>query len=155
MRRSISSALVVCCACGGGGSAAPGVADAGFGSSRESIVAFVQHRGYSGWSASGVRRSAGAHGGDIRVWFSDALLASSRSGAATHPVGSAAVKELLDGSGSVRGHAVMVKDARDGWVYLEAFAPDYPNPSFFAGRRNFCADCHAQGKDFIRSAPPE
>ena len=119
-----------------------------------SLVDLVQTRGYAGWERSGPRMSAGAHGGTIRVHFNPVLAASIRAGASSHPAGSSAVKELLRADGSVAGHAVMFRDATDGWIWLEGFGPDYRGASYFRGESNFCASCHSQGTAFIRSPLP-
>lgn len=81
--------------------------------------------GYSNWAAeSGNHGSTGPHG-EVRTFFNEDLVASFDAGNTTHPMGSASVKELYDGSGGAIGWAVMVKtedgeDASSWYWYLDS-----------------------------------
>lgn len=118
----------------------------------EALRAWLQAGTYLDWQAeSAPHTGAGPHFGVVRAFVNDALFASLGAGAAQHPAGAAAVKELYGrNSPTPLGWAVMVKvqddsDLGNGWYWLETFG------SFTGGGvgNPGCTGCHAAGKDFV------
>lgn len=118
----------------------------------EPLRAWLQAGSYLSWRAeSAPHPGAGPHFGVVRTFVNDRLFGSLDAGAAQHPAGAAAVKELYGrNSPTVLGWAVMVKlqdesDLGDGWYWLETFG------SFTGGGvgNPGCTGCHAAGKDFV------
>lgn len=107
---------------------------------------------------SGAHPSAGPHGGRVRTFVNRQLAGSLSECQASHPVGSAAVKELFD-DGGVRGWAVMVKTrpgpGADAWYWYEVFstAPD-ADAAVSAQASGTCTGCHDGGLDAVRSRWP-
>lgn len=119
------------------------------------ITAFVKAGSYKSWKAEpAIHASTGPHGGNVRTYVNDTLYASLKAGATSHPKGSMVVKELYgSGTTTITGHAVDIKDDTSGvWVFYEGFAPGYSSPYYFQGTSNFCASCHAPGKDYVLTA---
>jgi len=105
---------------------------------------------YRGWAAeSAPHPSTGPHGGFVRTYLNDVLVASLSAADAAHPAGAVAVKELYfsNPSGPVREWAVMVKlqadsDAGRGWYWYEGVG--------LAGvGLSICTGCHSDGRDFV------
>lgn len=125
------------------------------------LFPWLQDRNYSSWTReSSAHASSGPHGDPVRVYVNPTLEQSLQDGDATHPVGSAAVKELYGGSSATDlfGWAAMVKVApgsgADTWYFYEIFSTTDPS-SPVEGRGNpGCAGCHALGRDHFRSAYP-
>ncbi len=115
-----------------------------------------QYRGFVRESAA--HPSAGPHPVNVIAYLNDALHRSLEAGSPRHPVGAAAVKELLSTAGALQGWAVMVKirdDRQDGnawyWYEVTSRAPAQENNPDFAGvGLGLCAGCHSSGRDFIR-----
>ncbi|MCA9648977.1 MAG: hypothetical protein H6712_32285 [Myxococcales bacterium] len=110
---------------------------------------------YSSWAAeSGNHASTGPHG-EVRTFFNDEMVASFDAGNTVHPVGSAAVKELYNGSGAEIGWAVMVKVAEgegaNSWYwYLES------SDTVTADGEGIptCENCHVSGTDRVLTPYP-
>jgi len=127
--------------------------------SNSDLQAWLTIGGYAGFLAeSGPHVSAGPHGGRVRTFVNRQLASSLTTCAASHPVGAAAVKELLDAAG-VRGWAVMIKTeasaGADAWYWYEAFstAPD-ATPAASGQANGTCTGCHDGGLDAIRTPWP-
>lgn len=105
-----------------------------------------------------VHPSSGPHGGNVRVWYSPTLVEDLAAKRRRFRKGAAMVKELhFDGVDSIQGWAVMVKvrasrgDPKRAWWYYETF--DRSPGNDFAGRGlPLCANCHADGVDFLQSS---
>jgi len=110
------------------------------------MTAWLADDGYAGWAAeSAPHASTGPHG-RVLTHFNDSLVASFDAADATHPVGSAAVKELLADDDTVTGFAVMVKttdgsDAASWYWYLQMDGSVAAEGDGLAG----CDDCHSDG----------
>ena len=120
------------------------------------LLPYLQEGGYLGLLAeSAVHDSAGPHFGDVRTYVGDCLADSLEAGAAQHPVGAAAVKELYGSGGTVQGWAVMVKaedvGGGDGWYWYEWY-----QGNVYGGTVDdaTCVGCHAAGIDGVRSPWP-
>jgi hypothetical protein len=107
---------------------------------------------YKGWTAeSAPHPSAGPHGGTVRTYLNDLVLQSLAAGNASHPSGSALVKELYFGGSTVQLWAVEVKvqddsDGGRGWYWWEGGISGLGNPT--------CTGCHAAGRDYVRTPFP-
>jgi hypothetical protein len=94
-----------------------------------------------------------------RVYVSPALADSLRNGAMVHPVGAAAVRELVDeGSDVPTGWALNHKldpgEGPDTWSFYEVFSTDADaEPLVFERAAPGCVGCHADGVDFVRIVP--
>lgn len=159
----VAAVLLVVSACGGGGSAEtediPEMAG-DLSTSREAIAELVRGSGYRSWVGDPAVRGAleNSPHGKVRVFFNEPLVSSLRAGNASHPVGSATVKELYEADGvTLSGHAVDIKvasgTAADTWLYYEGFAPSYANP-FYGRGLSTCTGCHSRGSDYVRSPLP-
>jgi hypothetical protein len=91
-----------------------------------------------------------------RVYLSPALSESLRSGATEHPVGAAAVRELIaEGGDEPTGWALNQKVepglGPQTWSFYEVFStePDAA-PLVFERGASGCVGCHAEGVDFVR-----
>jgi hypothetical protein len=91
-----------------------------------------------------------------RVYLSPALADSLRSGATEHPVGAAAVRELIaEGSDVPTGWALNHKlesgVGANGWSFYEVYSTDADaEPLVFERAASGCIGCHADGVDFVR-----
>lgn len=115
------------------------------------MTAWLADDGYAGWSAeTAAHASTGPHG-RVLTYFNDDLVASfdgtTGPGApviATHPVGSASVKELLADDDTVTGWAVMVKttagDDAASWYWYLAMGDSVSAEGDGLGT---CDGCHA------------
>ncbi len=96
----------------------------------------------------------------VRVYLDPKLDASLAAGNASHPAGSAAVKEMYDESGNLQGWAVMVKTGEDsangqGWFWYEITSTTSGSNPVAAGNGiPLCFGCHFPGKDFVLSDYP-
>jgi hypothetical protein len=130
----------------------------GLDTSEAGLVAFVREGRYKGWRAEpGVHASTGPHG-KVRVFFNDKAVQSLQAGNATHPRGTALVKELYAPDGTtLTGHAVDVKVAdgagKDTWLFFESVGLDYTG-NFYGRGHPACHGCHAAGKDYVTTALP-
>lgn len=112
---------------------------------------------YRGFAAeSGVHPSAGPHGRGVRSFVNGILERSLESGAATHPAGAAAIKELYAADGTtLTGWAVEVKTQADsaggqGWYWYEVFSTTDGSQPISGQGRPVCTGCHALGRDYVR-----
>ena len=120
------------------------------------LLPYLQEGGYLDLLAeSAVHDSAGPHFGDVRTYVGDCLADSLDAGAAQHPVGAAAVKELYGSGGTVQGWAVMVKaedvGGGNGWYWYEWYQGNVYGGTVDNGT---CVGCHAAGTDGVRSPWP-
>jgi hypothetical protein len=123
------------------------------------LQAWLAAGSYTGFlPESGPHDSEGPHGGTVRTFLNRQLAGSLDDCAESHPVGSAAVKELFD-DGVLDGWAVMVKTqpgpGADAWYWYEVFstAPDADAP--YSGQANdTCTGCHDGGLDAVRTRWP-
>jgi hypothetical protein len=122
--------------------------------SQQDLITFVKAGAYKSWKAeTAIHDSLGPHENRVLVYMNAQLYGSVKSGAAVHPVGSVAVKELYASTGTnIIGHALMVKESTSAgtqWVFFEGSAPSYNSPSYFKGIANFCYGCHHATTDSI------
>jgi hypothetical protein len=126
--------------------------------SRE-LLAWLQAGHYTTWaSESAPHPSGGPHGGTVRTYLNDVVLASLQAGNPTHPAGSAIVKELYFSGSTVRNWAVEIKIQDDsaggrGWYWWEGVGLQGVGLSI-------CTGCHGQNyrsfvsKDFVLTPFP-
>jgi len=153
---------------GGSGATAPGgQAGAGTGGSAGDQVvptdgaaldSFLDQGRYKTWPVeSAPHSSAGPHFGRVLTFINETLRDSLEAGNASHPVGSASVKELFGPSGNdVLGYAVFVKtqadsDAGQGWYWYEIYNDNVVVAASGAG---LCTGCHSGGSDFVLTPFP-
>ena len=97
---------------------------------------------------------------NVVAFFNGPMDASLKAGNATHPKGSAIVKEFHDSDGQVSGWAVSVKTAEDSqngqaWYWYEVLSTtDGSDPVAAATGVALCAGCHSTGKDLVLSKYP-
>lgn len=99
----------------------------------------------------------------VRVYLDAKINASLAAGNASHPAGSAIVKEMYSEDGSeLVGWAVMVKTQADsasgqGWFWYETTNTEDSNDVVGAGNGlPLCYGCHSTGKDYVlTSFPPK
>lgn len=121
------------------------------------LLPWLEAGEYLAWAAeSGVHPSSGPHGGGVRTFVNDVLLASLAAGSPSHPVGAAAIKELYGDGGSVIGWAVEVKlqadsAGGDGWYWYELFGTDLYADGTGEG---ICTGCHGGGNDYVLTPFP-
>lgn len=120
---------------------------------REWLQAFM----YRGWAPQTEIRATGQHGGE-RLYFNAVLAASMRAGAAEHPIGSAAVRELYAGDlKTLKGFALMHKTGPsgltgEGWYWYEIFGTSASaEPTVAEPGARGCVGCHAHAVDFVHS----
>ena len=122
------------------------------------LFPFLQERSYEDYPAEpSAHPSAGPHG-RVRSFFNQSLADSLAAGSSLHPIGSASIKELYEGS-SLIGWAVMVKTeapaSASSWYFYEILSINNPsNPVADGHGVPGCANCHSAGNDFIRSSLP-
>jgi len=99
--------------------------------------------------------SAGPHPSSVIAYLNKLLDESLSSGAAVHPKGAAAVKELFDDAGELSGWAVSVKTDSDsaagqGWYWYEMLGTK-PDSRVVADGNGvpLCFGCHTPGNDFV------
>jgi len=126
---------------------------------------FISASSYKNLAAkeSGRHPTRGPHtkiGWPVRVFLGPNLDASLKAGNTTHPAGSAAVKEMYDGSGKLQGWAVMVKTTADsaggkGWFWYEITSTtDGSKPVATGNGVPLCFGCHFTGRDFVLTDYP-
>ena len=131
--------------CGGGGSSLPE-------NDAASVQEWLKAKSYSGWKsepAPVAARAPSPHGPKNRV-FSNAALSANPAGK-PFPKGSAAVKEIYDDAGAIKGYAYYQKLQDDsaggmGWYYFE----EVPAGMIVADGKGAekCIGCHgAAGSD--------
>jgi hypothetical protein len=121
------------------------------------LRAWLQAFSYRGWTPQTDIRATGEHGGE-RLYFNDVLTRSMRAGAAEHPLGSAAVRELYAGDlRTLKGFALMHKTAPsgtigEGWFWYEILGTTAEaEPSVAEPAARACVGCHAHAVDFVHS----
>jgi hypothetical protein len=128
-------------------------------SNADELTPFLEGNGYSGFSAeSAVHAGTGTSPhGMVRVYINDTLEQSLAAGNSSHPVGSAAIKELYDADGvTVDGWAVSVKTAQDsgdgmGWYWYRIINDDLTSDSNGDAQ---CTGCHQPGVDYFTTVYP-
>jgi hypothetical protein len=125
--------------------------------SESALHLWLISRNYENWPAwNGIRPSSFAEGG-VRVFWSPQLHRSLEMGASSHPVGSAAVRELYeDDLVTPRGWSTMVKLADrgdpDDWLFFEVFSSNASvKPAIAARGAPGCLGCHDDAPDHIHS----
>ena len=101
--------------------------------------------------------TAGAHGQNVRTYYSLILVEDLRTGRTVFRKGATMVKELyFGGREQVIGYALLTKVRRHsgatgrGWLFYET--ADGTNRGAFFGRGlPVCTGCHRSGVDFLRS----
>ncbi|MBZ0235880.1 MAG: hypothetical protein K8M05_26360 [Deltaproteobacteria bacterium] len=153
--------MVLAAACGdGGGGDGGGTSDAQLPPTGAAQVrAWIEAGHYLDWRcepAGHDARDPSPHGRN-RICNNDAITA----GSGDFPLGAAAVKELLDSSDNIIGHAVYRKDAAGaggaGWYWYEDVNGDVvADGAGTAGvPRDVCADCHSHAeRDFVFTIVP-
>ena len=122
------------------------------------LFAWLQSRAYQAFPAeASVHASSGPHG-MVRTFVNRQLADSLSAGAAEHPVGAAAVKELHNSSG-LMGWAVTVKTTSlgndaDHWYWYENLSIVQNAPAVDGQGVATCVNCHRLGTDQIRSSGP-
>lgn len=143
---------------GDGGVTSPSGSDVP--SNAAALLAFLQAESYAQFAAESAVHAAtnGSPHNDVRVFINDTLSQSLAGGQTSHPVGSAAIKELYDTDQTTRiGWAVSVKTQADsaggqGWYWYEII-----NGSVVADAKGLalCTGCHqSTGQDFFSSNYP-
>ena len=96
----------------------------------------------------------------VRIFLDPKLDASLKAGNASHPAGSAVVKEMYDAVGKLEGWAVMVKthgdsDGGKGWFWYENTSTTTGSNPVAAGNGvPLCSGCHFTGSDFVLTSYP-
>jgi hypothetical protein len=125
-----------------------------------SLLKWLQAGSYKAWpKESAAHRSMGPHQTLVITYLSPALDKSLTAKSASHPKGSAAVKELLDATGKVNGWAVSVKtaaasDGGKGWYWYEILGASGSNVVAQANGVPLCVGCHTRGRDFVLTPHP-
>ncbi|MDB4614590.1 cytochrome P460 family protein [bacterium] len=123
------------------------------------VFAWLQKKSYASYKAERAvhpSSSGAAVHGDVRVFVNDKLDKSMAAKNASHPIGSAAVKELYKG-GKAIGWAAMIKSKSDdgkgnGWYWYEILSTtDSSKPVAASLGNNMCVGCHSVGTDFVRT----
>ena len=132
---------------------------------KDKLFSYLQAGSYKSLAAkeSGRHPTRGPHtkiGWPVRVFLGPNLDASLKAGNTSHPAGSAAVKEMYDGSGKLQGWAVMVKTTADsaggkGWFWYEITSTtDGSKPVATGNGVPLCFGCHFTGRDFVLTDYP-
>ena len=132
---------------------------------KDKLFSYLQAGSYKSLAAkeSGRHPTRGPHtkiGWPVRVFLGPNLDASLKAGNTSHPAGSAAVKEMYDGSGKLQGWAVMVKTTADsaggkGWFWYEVTSTtDGSKPVATGNGVPLCFGCHFTGRDFVLTDYP-
>jgi hypothetical protein len=123
------------------------------------LFAWLQKGGYRSYTAEASPHpssSGPAVHGDVRTFMNDTLDQSLRAGAAEHPIGSIAVKELHK-EGKLIGWAAAIKARADdgqgnGWYWYENLSTTESGSPVAAGiGHQLCVGCHSTGQDFVRT----
>ncbi len=125
------------------------------------LLKWLQAGAYKKWAReSAPHKSLGPHPTQVLTYLNPTLDKSLGAKAAAHPVGSAAVKELLDAGGKPAGWAVSVKTSADsqggkGWYWYEILgAGASGNVVAQANGVPLCFGCHTPGRDFVLISHP-
>jgi hypothetical protein len=125
------------------------------------LLKWLQAGSYRKWpKESAPHRSMGPHKVLVITYLNATLDRSLEAKAATHPKGSAAVKELLDEVGKLAGWAVSVKSSVEseggkGWYWYELFGTTSSGSVVSqAHGEPLCSGCHARGRDFVLISHP-
>jgi hypothetical protein len=126
----------------------------------EAISEYLRQRRYSNFAVEpAIHQSSGPHGGRVLTFVNAPLEQSLRDGTASHPVGSASIKELYRDRDEVQGWAVSVKVTDQGgpqdwyWYYLLSTASG-ATPSADGLGVPLCANCHSAGTDYLLTFGP-
>ena len=121
------------------------------------IRGWLQVFAYREWAPQTDIRATGEHGGE-RLYFNAVLTRSMEAGAAEHPIGSAAVRELYSGDlKTLKGFALMHKTAPsgptgEGWYWYEIFGTTAEaEPTVAQPAARGCVGCHSHAVDFVHS----
>jgi hypothetical protein len=123
-----------------------------------SLFAYLESDAYAALAAEPeVHGSTGPHG-RVRTFINDTLKQSLDASQMSHPLGSAAIKELYSGD-ELRGWAVSVKVANEpnstqNWYWYEVFSTTTNNPVADSTDAPGCSGCHGAGVDFVLSPGP-
>lgn len=120
------------------------------------LETFISGGTYQSWDGeSAVHPSTGPHG-MVRTYVNQTLFDSLTANNASHPVCSAAIKELYENDGTtISGYAVTVK-ATNGtsggdWYWYERIGNNVVADGTGVGG---CTGCHGSGTDYFRSPFP-
>jgi len=120
------------------------------------LYSWLSDGNYKNWvRESEKHRSAGPHPSAVIAYLNSTLEQSLASESESHPVGSAAVKELFNSAGELNGWAVSIKTDADsqsgkGWFWYEILGTE-PDSRVVANGNGvpLCFGCHTPGKDFV------
>ena len=135
---------------------------------KEALFKFLTEGKYKQFpTAESVHPSTGPHsikgtfGEPVRSYLNKTISDSLGAGNATHPKGSAIVKEMFNADGTtLEGWAVSVKtdadsDGGKGWFWYEVTSTTDSSELVANGNGvGLCASCHSVGNDFVRSKWP-
>lgn len=122
------------------------------------LFTYLQSDAYAALAAEPeVHSSTGPHG-RVRTFVNDTLKQSIDAGQMSHPLGSAAIKELYRGD-ELSGWAVSVKVANEpsstqNWYWYEVFSTTTNSPVADSTNAPGCSGCHGAGVDFVLSPGP-
>jgi hypothetical protein len=160
VRRTLLLAILLA-ACGGEStpSDCSAVTPSSVPSDKSGLFAFLDCGGYESFAKeSAPHDSTGPHGGMVQVYINGALMQSLMQGATEHPVGAAAIKELLSSGGSLEGWAAMVKVEAgtdpSSWYWYENFSTEKNTPAAEGRGISLCNGCHSMGPDRFRTPFP-
>lgn len=126
---------------------------------RAAISGWLHALEHRAWEPQSPVRATSEHGG-ARVLFNATLAASMRAGAAEHPIGAAAVREIYAPDlATLRGFGMMLKtgpsgQAGEGWYWYEVFATSPTRPVVAQVGARGCVTCHEGGVDFVHPPAP-
>lgn len=124
----------------------------------DEVFAYLQAGTYAALAAEPeVHASTGPHG-QVRTFVNDTLRRSVDTMQDSHPVGSAAIKELYRGD-ALLGWAVSVKVAdvaagTQNWYWYEVFSTTTNDPVADSTSAPGCSGCHSGGTDFVLTPGP-
>lgn len=127
----------------------------------DKLHAWLGQGAYLGWESES-EILPGEFGGGRRVFVDRRLADSLDQRSKSHPVGSAAVREIYANDlETLRGWSVLIKvdqtNANDGtdWYFYETFDPTEPESINVAERgASGCTFCHDDSPDIVRSEYP-
>lgn len=127
------------------------------GSDLAAVQVWLDSGAYLEWERHDPPPGPGMTGG-ARVYLSPELAASLRSGASIHPMGSAAVREIVDAAdpsvmiGWSMNHKVDAGEGGDTWMFYEVFSTEIDAVPLVAERGAAgCVGCHGEGRDYVLS----
>jgi hypothetical protein len=119
------------------------------------IQAWLDSGAYLEWERHDPPPAPGMTGG-ARVYLSPELAASLRSGASSHPRGSAAVREIVDAEdptimiGWALNHKLDEGEGGEAWSFYEVFSLELDAEPLVAERGAIgCVGCHGEGRDHV------